>query len=54
MTICARAIEFFSGEFMLGRRPNGGEIVVLRTIWIGLILIVATALIRGLLGDTSS
>jgi hypothetical protein len=54
MTIGARTIELLSGEFMLGRRPNGGEIVVRRTIWIGIILIVAMALIRGGFGDTSS
>lgn len=55
MAFIARTIEILSGEFMLeGGRPNGGEVVVGRTIWIGLILIVATALIRGLFGDTSS
>jgi hypothetical protein len=54
MTIGACTIELLSGEFMLGRRPNGGEVVVGRTLWIGSILIAVTAVTRGLFGDTSS
>lgn len=35
-----RAVNFFSGEFFLNDRPNGGTAVLLRSVWITAILFV--------------
>jgi hypothetical protein len=47
MKVGAATINFLSGEWMLNRgRPNGGDVVVYRTLWIGTLLIVSIALLR--------
>lgn len=47
MTWGSRAISFLSGEWMLSNgRPNGGDVVVFRTLWVGVLLIGVLATIR--------
>ncbi len=49
MKIGASVISFLSGEWMLdGGRPNGGDVVVMRTLWIGILLILFVAFFRAL------
>lgn len=49
MTIGSSVINFLSGEWMLDSgRPNGGDVVVMRTLWIGILLIVFVAFLRAL------
>lgn len=49
MKFGASVIDFLSAEWMLeGGRPNGGDVVVLRTLWIGGLLIAFLALLRAL------
>jgi hypothetical protein len=47
MKLGAQVISLFSGEWMLTRgRPNGGDVVVFRTLWVGSILLTALAFIK--------
>lgn len=46
-------IRFFSGEFWLDRRANGGTVVVLRSAWIAALGYLATILLRELLDPAS-
>lgn len=49
MKIGASVINFLSGEWMLNSgRPNGGDVVVMRTLWIGVLLIVLIAVLRAI------
>lgn len=49
MKIGASVINFLSGEWVLdGGRPNGGDVVVMRTLWIGVLLILFVAFLRAL------
>lgn len=49
MKIGASVVNFLSGEWMLDRgRPNGGDVVVMRTLWIGILLIIFIAVLRAL------
>lgn len=43
----ARFISFMSGEWMLTNgRPNGGDVVIFRTLWVGSILIIFLAALQ--------
>lgn len=47
MTLGSRLVSFLSGEWILSHgRPNGGDVVILRTLWVGTILIAALAVIQ--------
>lgn len=47
MTLGSKAVSFLSGEWMLGSgRPNGGDVVIFRTVWVGLLLILLMAAIK--------
>ena len=42
-----KAISFLSGEWILASgRPNGGDVVVYRTLWVGAFIILAVAAVR--------
>lgn len=41
-----KAVNFFSGEFLLKNRPNGGTAVLLRSIWITAIFFAVLLPIR--------
>lgn len=54
MTFGSRVISFLSGEWMLTcGRPNGGDVVVFRTLWVGTLLISVMAAIQAT-GDIST
>ena len=47
MTWGSKAISFLSGEWMLSNgRPNGGDVVIFRTLWVGMLLVLTLASIR--------
>lgn len=47
MAYGSQAISFLSGEWMLHHgRPNGGDVVVFRTLWVGGLLIVVLAFVK--------
>ncbi len=55
MSFGSRFISFLSGEWMLSSgRPNGGDVVIFRTLWVGSILIVALAVIQATQSETTS
>ena len=47
MSLLSSLVSFISGEWMLSRgRPNGGDVVIFRTLWVGTMLIVIFAAIK--------
>lgn len=47
MSLVSWLVSFISGEWMLTRgRPNGGDVVIFRTLWVGTLLIVIFAVIN--------
>lgn len=47
MSLMSWLVSLISGEWMLSRgRPNGGDVVIFRTLWVGTILIVVFAGIK--------
>ena len=49
MKLGSQVISFLSGEWMLNHgRPNGGDVVVFRTLWVGALLIAVLAVVKAL------
>lgn len=47
MKIGAKFINLLSGEFILSEgRPNGGDVVVLRTLWVGSVIFFTLVVLR--------
>lgn len=55
MSLGSSAISFLSGEWMLkSGRPSGGDVVVLRTLWVGALLVGSLAAIKASNGASAS
>lgn len=47
MSFGTALVSFLSGEWMLSRgRPNGGDVVIFRTLWVGTVLVTVLAAIQ--------
>jgi hypothetical protein len=55
MLLGSKAVSFLSGEWMLENgRPSGGDVVVLRTLWVGTLLVGSLAAIKASNGTFAS